>query len=183
MSTKIEIPFSKTKTAIPIIFLLFLGVSGVVVFLYPELFVSKNINPDSIRIKGIASAGISLVLSVIFIKKWFTNKMGLIIDKDGITDISNGTYTELIEWNDITGIKKVKNGPIKAIVLLTDKPEKYINKAKKMIRPAMGKTYKLHGSPIMLVSSRLKIKYDSLVELITSEFEKAKHTTTQNKTH
>ena len=186
MSSKIEIPLSKTKAALPIIFLLVLGVLGVFAFLSPELFVSKVSkynSPDSIRAIGIADAGISLVLAIVFIRNFFTKKMGLIIDKDGITDISNATYPGLIDWNDITGIKKVKNGPIKSIVLLTDKPEKYINKAKKMSRPAMGKAYRFHGSPILLVSSRLKIKYDDLVDLITNEFENTKRTTTQNKPH
>lgn len=178
-STKIEIPFSKTKSALPIIFLLILGVCGVFAFLSPDSFVSKvsKFNkPDSIRILGIAVAGIAIVLTIVFARKWFSKKVGLMIDKDGITDISNATYTDLVEWNDITGIKKVKSGPIKAIVLLTDKPEKYITKAKKTARSSMQKNQRFHGSPIALVSSRLKIKQDDLADLISSEFEKAKHT-------
>jgi len=176
MNTKVEIPLS--KISIPIIFLLVLGVIGVLAFLTPETFASNTPkNPDYISTMGIVAAGISFLLIIPFARKLFSKKMGLTIDKDGITDISNATYTELIEWNDITGIKKVKNGPIKSIVLLTDKPEKYINRAKKISRPTMQKAQRFNGSPIMLVSSRLNIKYDDLVDLITKEFEKAKRTT------
>ena len=179
MSTKIEIPLSKTKAAIPIILLLLIGVSGFYGFLSPETFVSgKHKNPDTIQALGIAAAGISLGLIIPFALKWFRNKPGLIIDEEGITDISNVSYMGLIEWNDITGIKKVKNGPLKSIILMTDKPEKYINKAKKVNRRQMQKVHGFHGSPLMLVSSRLKIKHDDMVDLITKEFEKAKQTTT-----
>jgi hypothetical protein len=179
MSSKIEIPLSKTKTVLPILFLGILGICGISAFLSPESFVtkvSKYDSPESIRTIGIAAAGLSFVLIIVFAKKWFSKKAGLIIDEHGITDISNATYTELVEWKDITGIKKVKNGPIKTIVLMTDKPEKYLDKAKKMSRPTMQKALRFHGSPIVLASSRLKINYDDLVELLSTEFEKANHT-------
>ncbi len=177
MSTKIEIPFSKTKTALPIIFLLFLGATGIYAYISPESFVSSaHENPEKTRLMGIAAGGIGLVLAIIFIRKWFINKTGLIIDENGITDVSNASYTELIEWNDITGIRRTKNGPIKSIVLLTDKPQKYLDKAKKTSRYTMQKVLRAHGSPFLLVSSRLKIKYDDLADLISTEFEKAKQT-------
>lgn len=186
MTNRIEIPISKTKSALPILFLLILGVSGVFAFLSPESFVSnvsKYNNPDSIRTIGIAAAGISLVLAIVFIRKLFTKKMGFTIDKSGITDISNASYTGLVEWNDITKVEGKKVGPIKLIILHTDNPEKYINKAKKTSIRQMRKNLSFYGSPLLIVSSRLKIKYDDLVVLITNEFEKSKRTTTQNKTH
>ncbi len=177
MNTKIEIPLSKTKSALPILFLLILGISGLFAFLWPELF-TKASKYESTRMLGIANVAISLGLMIPFTRKLFTKKAGLIIDKDGITDNSNGTYTGLIEWNDITGVKTVRNGFLKTVVVLTNKPEKYINKAKKIVQPAMGKALRLHGSPLLIVSSRLKIKHDDLHKLITGEFEKVKRTTT-----
>lgn len=126
---------------------------------------------------GIVGGVIGLLLSILTTRKWFTRKIGFIIDKSGITDISNASYTDLIEWNDITKVEGKKIGPIKSIILHTNNPEKYINKAKKTSVRQMRKNVGFFGSPILIVSSRLKIKYGDLVKLITSEFEKAKRTT------
>ncbi len=101
--------------------------------------------------------------------------MGFTIDKSGITDISNASYTGLVEWNDITKVEGKKVGPIKLIILHTDNPEKYINKAKKTSIRQMRKNLSFYGSPLLIVSSRLKIKYDELVVQITNEFERFKH--------
>lgn len=177
MSTKIEIPINKTKAAIPILFLLFIGLCGVLAAISPETFVtkvSKYNSADTIRLLGISTAGLTFILSIVFIRKWMTKGTGLLIDKSGITDFSNATYNGLVEWNDITGIKEMKTGPIKSIVLLTNQPEKYINQAKKTARPTMSKALKFNGSPILIVSSRLKIKYEDLVDLIKTEFEKSR---------
>ena len=177
MSNKVEIPFSKTKTLIPIILLLVIAVSAIVAIISPETFITKTSKyntPETIRTIAIAAAAIGLGLSIPLAIKWFRNKVGLLIDENGITDFSNATYPELIDWKGITGIKKSKNGPIKSIVLLTNKPEKYINQAKKMMYTSMMKVYKFHGSPLMIVSSRLKISYEELLEIISTEFEKAK---------
>ncbi len=183
MSTKIEIPVSKVKTALPLIILLTLLISGLYATQYPEQLVTKTSkynSPDSIRTIGFIAAGIGFFLMILVGRKLFSKKPGLIIDENGITDISNATYPELVEWNDITGVKKVKNGPIKSVVVMVDKPEKYINKGKKVMRPHMSKAFKFHGSPILIAPSRLKIKYDDLVDLITTEFEKMNRATSQD---
>ena len=57
---------------------------------------------------------------------------------------------------------------------MTDKPEKYINQAKATMRSSMSKAYKFQGSPLLVVSNRLKISHDELADVIKSEFEKNK---------
>jgi len=181
MTNRIEIPLSKTKTALLLIVPLFLLISGFLVFLWPESFISPTSNDlGKIRFQGIAGGVVGLLLSILIIRKWLTKKIGFTIDKSGITDISNASYTGLVEWNDITKIERKKVGPIKLIILHTNNPEKYINKAKKTSIRQMRKNLHFYGSPILIVSSRLKIKYDDLVVQITNEFEKSKSATTQN---
>jgi hypothetical protein len=171
----IEIPLSKGKASIPIIFLLIMSTIGFIGYFSPEtLFSEMDEKDDNFGIFTLIAAIVMLALAAFQSVKWFRNKTGLIIDEKGITDHSNATYSGLIEWNDITGIKQVKNGPLKSIVVMTDKPEKYIKQAKMGMQPSMGKAFKFHGSPLLIVSNRLKISYDELYATISSEFEKVK---------
>lgn len=179
MSTKIEIPRSKTKSALPILFLLFISGLSFHAYISPESYDQEKI--ESMKIISMATAIVTLVFALVLSKKLLSKKPGLLIDEFGITDYSNATYTELIEWSDITGIKTVKNGPIKSIILMTDKPDKYLDKVKKTTRYSMSKVQRIHGTPFMLVTSRLNIKYEDMVSLITDEFEKAKQATGPNK--
>lgn len=161
---------------IPIILLILSSFS----ILKPEALISTTFN-DSEKIKfiGIAGGIIGLLLSISIIIKWLTKNIGFVIDKSGITDGSNASYNGLVEWNDITKVEAKKVGPIKLIILHSNNPEKYINKAKKTSIRQLRKNLSFYGSPLLIVSSRLKIKYDDLFTLINSEFRKLKQTIPQ----
>ena len=178
MTNRIEIPLSKSKTTLLLLVTLMLLIAGAVAFLSPESLLSpKNNEVGKIKFLGMACATVGLLLSIFIIKKWLTQKTGFTIDQAGITDISNASYTGLVEWNDITKIEGKKVGPIKLIIIHTNNPEKYINKAKKIAIRQMRKNLSFYGSPILIVSSRLKIKYDELLVQLTNEFEKSKSAT------
>lgn len=175
MTNRIEIPINKTKTALLLIVPLFILISGSLVYFSPETFISQSSNDfEKTRIIGIAAGVVGLILSILVIQKWISKKTGLTIDKSGITDISNASYTGLVEWNDITKVEGKKVGLIKLIILHTDNPEKYINKAKKTSTRQMRKNLQFYGSPFLIVSTRLKISYNDLLMLINNEFEKSK---------
>ena len=174
MTDKIEIQLSKTK-----ILLLLLGatvfvVLGILFILNPEQFESTRFrNPEMIRIAGIASVTFFGLCLVFIARKLLDKKAGLTIDQNGITDNSNATSVGLIEWNDITDIGTVHVASTKILMLETDKPEKYIGRAKNIIsKRAMKANHKMYGSPLSIISNSLKIKYDDLEKLIREEFEK-----------
>lgn len=184
MTNIIEIPINKTKTALLLIVPLIALIFGPLLYLSPESFISQSSTVfEKTRLSGIVAGVAGLILSILVIRKWLSKKTGLTIDKSGITDISNASYTGLVEWKDITKIEGKKVGPIKLIILHTDNPEKYINKAKKISIQQMRKNLHFYSSPLLIVSTRLKIKYDNLLVLIKNEFEKSKRATTENKTH
>lgn len=183
MESKIEVPRSKTKSLIPIIFLLSVSVIGIMLFISPESYITNiSKNTNYISTIGVVAAGISLILAIINIRKLFTQKTGLILNKEGITDNSNASFTQLIKWSDITKVEAKKSGPINLIIIHIDNPEKYISKAKKTSIRQMRKNLSLFGSPVLIVSSRLKIKFPDLKVLIMKEFEKAKQISSPNKT-
>ena len=175
MINKIEIPFNKTKASLLFIFPIFLIVTSLICYMNPDWFVS-NIYSDPARIKMIGVLGTILGVIVFFMmyKMWMTKKVGLLIDSKGITNYSNSAYKGLIEWNDIVGFKRLKAGPIKGIAVLIKDPNKYINKAKKMSIKSMRQANHHHGSPLIIVSSMLKVKLDKLNSILQSEFEKIK---------
>ena len=112
MNNKIEIQLSKGKASIPIIFLLIMSTIGFISYFSPEsLFSNMDESSDKFGVFTLSAAIIMLTLATIQAVKWFRIKTGLVIDENGITDYSNATYPGLIEWNDITGIKKQKTVP------------------------------------------------------------------------
>ncbi len=177
MNEKIEIPLSKKK-----ILLLFIGATifvilGILFIIIPETFISTIfINSEIIIIVGIVSVLFFGLCAVFAGKKLFENKAGLTIDDNGITDNTNATSIGLIEWEDITGIEILQIMSTKILMLMTDRPEKYINKAKNGIsKRAMKANHKMYGSPLSIISNTLKIKFKDLEILIKNEFEKRKY--------
>ena len=176
MTAKIEIQLSKTKVLLLLIGAIVFVVLGILFIMNPEQFKSPLFqNTETIRIAGIAAVAFFGLCLVFIARKLFDKKVGLTIDQNGITDNSNATSVGLIEWSDITGIETVQVASMKILMVQTDKPDKYIEKAKNGIsKRAMKANYKMYGSPISIVSNPLKIKYDDLEKLISEEFEKRK---------
>ena len=176
MKGKIEIPLSKTKILLLLIAAIGFVVLGVVFVLNPEGFESSIFrNPVVIRMVGIASTIFFGLCSLFIIKKFFDKKVGLTIDQDGITDNTNGTSVGLVEWADILAIETLEIATTKMLILQTDKPEKYMGRAKNgIIKRAMKANLKMYGSPLSIVSTSLKIKFKDLEKLVREEFEKQK---------
>lgn len=174
MTDKIDIQLSKTKILLLLIGSTLFVVLGILFILNPEqLENSRFRNLEMIRIVGIVSVVFFGLCLVFIARKLFDKKVGLTIDQDGITDNSNATSIGLIEWNDITNIGTVQVALTKFIMLETDIPEKYIERAKNEIsKRAMKANHKMYGSPLSIISNTLKIKHDDLEKLIREEFEK-----------
>lgn len=175
MEERIEIQLSKTKILLLLIGATVFVVLGIHFIINPEQFKSTIFrNIEIIRIVGIASVAFFGLCLVFITKKLFDKKVGLTIDQNGITDNSNRANLGIIEWTDITGIGTIQVASTKILMLETDKPEKYIERAKNGIaKSAMKANYKMYGSPLSIISNSLKIKHDDLQKLITKEFEKS----------
>lgn len=174
MNDRTEIQLSKKK----IFLLLLAGIAFVVIgyfgALKPENFVSLIFrNTEIIRISGIAAICFFGVGVIFIIRKLFDNRPGLIIDKYGITDNSNMTSVGLVEWVDIKKIEKKQVASTKFLIIHTNKPKKYLERAKNLIsKKAMVANQKMYGSPLSITSNSLKINFEDLESLINSEFER-----------
>lgn len=168
MKERIEIPLSKTKLAFLLIAAIIFVVFSVWFIVNPETFVN-NVFQDValVRIVGIVGAAFFGLGMVVIGKKVVEDKAGLIIDDQGITDNSNAASVGLIEWADITKIREISIATNKMLMLDTNQPEKYINRAKNgLIKRTMQTNHKMYGSPLSIAPSSLKINFKELKELV-----------------
>ena len=147
---------------------------GLISTFEPSTFVTDRFPDETpIRLGGIINLLFSSIGVTVFTKRIFYKKSGLTIDKDGITD--NLSKVGLIEWKDIKGFKSSGVSSTRLLIVLTSKPKKYLDRAgSKLSKRTMKSNWRIHGSPLVIVSGFLKIKSDELESLIKTEFEKNK---------
>lgn len=167
-SKSLEIPVSKFKVIFSIILsLVFIALGFWFVFSFAAI--QTEFSPLLIKILGVASIlffGLALSSTI---PKYFDKSPGLIFTNKGIVDNSNGTSVGLIEWNDITEIESIEIWKTKAILLLTDKPEKYIERANSSQAKLMRANFKMYGTPLCITPQTLKIDFEDLYDLILEE--------------
>lgn len=167
--TRIEIPLSKTKLIIGIIFSL--------IFVVLSYFMMTTINEGysvaySIFIK------IFCVLGILFfgttglygIRKMFDNKFGLTIDDNGITDNSNMSSIGLISWTDITEIKTRQEKSTSFLLIFINDNDKYLEKANVLKRRLMKGNMNMYGTPLSIISNTLNYNFDALERLVKEKF-------------
>jgi len=177
MREKIEIPLSKNK--------LFLGIGASILFVFLAIWLFLNAGSfqeysfrllrNPIVVKGVGVLGILFCGATGFFgfKKLFDKKAGLIIDSHGITDNTNASSVGLIEWNDISEIKTQQVMSTKFILINVTDPEKYIGRAKSVIKAKlMRSNMKMYGTPLSITSNTLKYDFGKLEQLIQTEFKK-----------
>ncbi len=180
MENKIEIPLSKNKIILLAIGSFLFVVAGIWLFTNSTEFQSHSIrlmrNPIVIKSVGIIASLFFGATGIYGIKKLFDKKVGLIIDKNGITDNSNASSIGLIEWNDISKIKTEQVMSTKFLLIGVKNPEKYIGKAKSGMKSRLMKAnMKMYGTPLSITSNTLKYDFNELEKLIQTEFEKNKN--------
>jgi len=162
---EIQIRFRKIKIIFTIIgSLLFVLIGVWFLISFTELQISFSL--VLIKIAGVVSVLFFGTTMFYGIKKYFDKKPGLIINKHGIIDNSNGTSVGLIEWNDITKIRIIEIMRTKSILLDTDKPEKYIAKAKPFQAKIMRANMKIYGTPLSIAPQTLQMPFDELNDLL-----------------
>lgn len=97
--------------------------------------------------------------------------MGLIINDKGIIDKSNLSSIGLIEWEDITGIRTEKVQRTRFLLIDTNKPKKYIDKAnskfKKRLLIGNNRMYK---TPLSITLTILNVRFSDLEKLLIDSY-------------
>ncbi|MFT6962096.1 MAG: hypothetical protein ACJAWV_001821 [Flammeovirgaceae bacterium] len=177
MNNRIEIEFSKTKILLALIGSIVFVVFGFLFILKSDMFVSSLAsNMGAIKVIGFVSVTFFGFCLIIIVRKLLDNKMGLTIDENGINDNSSATSVGLINWEDILRVETLEIASTKTLIIFTDKPDKYINKARNgFYKKTIKINHKMCDSPISITSNTLKIKHDDLEKLIAKELERRKN--------
>ncbi len=177
MNNRIEIGFSKTKIVLALVGSIVFVVFGFLFILNSDMFVSSLVsNMGVIRVIGFVSVTFFGFCLIIIVRKLLDNRMGLTIDENGINDNSSATSVGLIDWEDILRIETLEIASTKILMIFTDKPDKYINRAKnRFYKKLIKANYEMYGSPISITSNTLKIKHADLEALIAKELERRKN--------
>ena len=134
---------------------------------------SDRQNPYVIQGIGIASVFIFSFLLFMFIRRIMSSRAGLLIDEKGITDHSSEISVGLIEWEDITGIRKRELMGSKVLLIDVRDPQKYISRSEgKIQRNLLSSNLSSFRTPISISSNSLQIRFHEL-EMLCQEQLKA----------
>ncbi len=174
MTGRIEIQKSKSKLMVLSIISVLIFLASIILAFLPDSLITPVFGDHLVIIYRIIQTISALsfgALSLWFTKKLLDGKPGLIIDELGIHDRSSGLSVGLIEWDDITGIKTYTFLFRRTIILQTNKPEQYINKASNWLaKTGMKSNYKMCGSPLTINSKVLKISHERLTTIISDQW-------------
>jgi len=106
--------------------------------------------------------------------KLFDKGYGLIIDKDGITDNTNGSSVGLISWTDILSIETKQVMTTKFLLVFITNPDKYINHTKGLKRKLLQANMRANGTPLSITSNSIRCNFDDLQTLLISNLNEFK---------
>lgn len=170
--TEIKIPYSRTKIG-----LVFLGAMSFVAIgiftILSEDGLTSIVYRSEFMNKSMAIIGLIFFGTIAFTVPFFVLKKhpAIIINDKGITDHSNLSSIGLIDWSDIKGIRIEKVEKTSFILIDTDKPEKYIGKAKSSFKRKLLKANnKKYGTPLSIATPIAGVKFKDLEKMILESF-------------
>lgn len=168
-----EIAQSKTK----IFWILLLGIVMTSLAIWIAFFVPfEEIPRRAILVKAASYAGLLLfgTVTILMLKRLFSNKQGVQIFEKGFIDNSNVFNIGIISWNDVTKITTQEVMSNKFVLVHVKNPEYYMNKVSGIKKNLLKGNFKTYGTPISVVHTSLKVSHKELYELLYTNWEKYK---------
>jgi len=109
-------------------------------------------------------------VGILYIKKVFDTKPGLIFKSTGIVDNSSNVSAGLIPWEDISGADTGEYNKQKVLVVHVKNPEKYAFQGNIIRHLIIKINHKIYGSPIIFASTTLKIDLSELTQIFNQYF-------------
>ncbi len=169
----IIIPLGKSKIVLFFILSLAFVALGIWFFLFSFHLGGGNfIRASFLKISGILIAILFSFGGIVFLRKFFDKKPGLILTSEGICDNSAGVMGErFIFWKDILGLKVVEIQGTRLLVILLHRPEIFLTNPVRYRQKMLEYNFKTYGSPIILSSNALNIEFEELYRLMVKVME------------
>ncbi len=164
----IEIPLSKKKIMLGIIGSLAFVAIGVWFLVSPPQTSNPFwSNPQMLGFLGVASILFFGLCFVVFLNKIRQTQVGLVLDKEGITDNSSGVSAGKIPWKDITHLEVLQIHRQRMILIYVQQPQAYIDRQSNALkRMLMNANYQSYGTPISISTTALAISFDELEDYL-----------------
>jgi hypothetical protein len=161
----VSVPLSKMKLFRAVILAAAVVALMVWLFFHPD---GTRYNPDYVR--GVAITGFVFFGfgSLFALWKCFDSRPGLILDRAGIIDNSNGVSAGRIAWAEIRDIKVYSIRNRRFLVLLVRNPEKYLGRGNFLKQRLVDGNNRLTGSPIAISAAVLRMGFSELEQLVRS---------------
>jgi hypothetical protein len=160
----IEVPLSRTKTALLLAGSLAFVASGIAFVVLAE---STDLPPALLRVVGVVAIAFFGFCGAYALRKLADDAPGLVISAEGIHDNTSGISAGTILWADITGLReRVVTGQRFLVVDVID-PAKYTARGNRIQRALKGLNLRSYGSPILISANTLKIGHDELMAVAT----------------
>lgn len=174
--TKTVIHFSRRRIARGLFGMLVLAASGAFVALAPWL-TDIQMAPASygwlFQIAGLVVAIVAMIPVVTGLNGLWQPRPGVVIDRDGVWNMTNGTDHDLIPWADITDLGQFRQDRKHLIMLYTDKPQKYIDRqTTRHGKQAAEATRIMTGTPLAIEPAGLTATLPELMHLLDEYFER-----------
>lgn len=171
-SSEIIVPLSKGKIG-----LIVLGSVAFVtacVWIWSIADSQTRRDPGFLKVIAIVGALFFGLCGIYGLWKMFDSRPGLIIDDVGIVDNSSGVAAGRIPWDEIEAITVSAIAGQRYLTVMVTDQQKYIERGSFIQKRLNASSSKMNGSPINISSNSLKINFDDLVGLLTSELIKQK---------
>lgn len=122
-------------------------------------------NPAFVHRIGILSIIFFGPCAIFALKKLFDKKPGLVLNNVGMVDNSSGASAGLVPWSEIVGSEVFKIQEQKMLIIKVRNPQKYIERGGRLKQTLNSANYKMCGSPIVISSNNLDIKFPELLSL------------------
>jgi len=170
--TEVVIPLSKGKLVLLLL--------GALTFVAGNIWIwsiadgQTRYNP--LCMKAVAIGGVSFFgwCAIYGCLKVFDGQPGLIIDDQGIVDNSSAVAAGRILWNEVVALHVSNIAGLRFITVVVADPQKFAGRGNFLSRMLKAANKKMTGGPINISSYSLALKFDELVQVMTSAFEKHK---------
>ena len=174
MKDTIEIPLSKAKLLLNVggsLMFVVLGIGLITTIAYEQ----TKLPPLFVQIVGGASILFFGMTGYYGIKSLFKGDVGLVIDREGITDRTSATSVGFIEWRDVIGIRSEQVLSTKILLIDTSDPQKYLQRASnKALAKLMQGNMSMYGTPITIAANTIDYNFKDLEHLLVEHFENYK---------
>ena len=173
---RIIINFSRRRIARSLFGMFVLALSGAFVAIAPWA-TDVQMAPASygwlFQIAGLVVAVVAMITMVTGLSGIWQPRPGLVIDGDGVYNMTGGVDHDLIPWADITDLGQFRQNRKHLIMLYTDKPEQYIDRQKtRHDRQAAEAMRIMTGTPLAIDPAGLTASLPDVMNMLDDYFER-----------